>query len=124
MVAHCKNMQDPELLRCCISRCPQPHLYRLSVIWWRARLTPNTIKRCSPAIVAGNVLEQSGECTGDPASVKVARLRHQNFAIDTAVVELTGIESDMIAQYSKTATGVGVAPTGAERDEVTDDYVP
>jgi len=67
---------------------------------------------CLPAECARCAFERAFDVRGDPATVEVARLGLDAFAIHGAFLDAVGVESEVVAERSVRGGGVGVGPGG------------
>ena len=67
---------------------------------------------CLPAECAGRAFERAFDVGGDPATVEVARLGLNPFAVYGAFVDAVGVEGEMVAERDIRGGGVGVGPGG------------
>ncbi len=73
-----------------------------------------------PAEGSGGAFEGAGEIGGDPATVEVAGLRDDEFVFDEALVDVVGVEGEVVGEGSEGGGGAGVGPGGVVGDGLAD----
>ena len=76
----------------------------------------DVLRGCLRGLGAGGAFEGAGDVGGDPASIEVAGLGDDTFAVEGALVDAVGVEGDVVAQFGVGGEGLDVAPGGVEAD--------
>lgn len=89
----------------------------------RAQPRPALREHSLPAPGSGGALEWPSNSRGNPPAVKVSLLRGHHLAIDGAFIHSTGIQGDVIADFSKRHSGLGIPPCHTRNSLSVDDEV-
>ncbi len=73
-----------------------------------------------PAHGSGWAFEGAAEVGGDPAAVEVTGLGDDEFVVDEALVDVIGVEGEVVGEGGEGGAGAGVGPGGVVGDGLAD----